>query len=361
MMRSEQAHRMASGSPGAGGAAAVLTLECPLAHARAVRATALTFADPRSRALAERIARIAPSEATALIVGETGTGKELVAREVHRRSRRADRPFVAVNCAALPEQIVESELFGHERGAFTGADAQKRGWFETASGGTLFLDEVGELPIGMQVKLLRVLQEREVNRLGSRVPIPIDVRIVAATNVHLEQAVGEGRFREDLYYRLNVARLDLAPLRERPGDILPLARHFLATYATGSPVRLSPATETALLSHPWPGNIRELENVIQQALLVVAGTQVEPEDLNLAASVLLKRADDRGEDSRASDLEAAFAALDEHKAGDLHAEVEARLFRHALRKTGSNQVKAAQLLGISRNVLRHRMKGYGLL
>jgi len=341
---------------------ALLTLAEVPPHARHVRANALVFEDAASRALADRIGRVAPSDATVLIVGETGTGKELVAREVHRLSRRADRPFVAINCAALPEHIVESELFGHEKGAFTGADAQKRGWFETASGGTLFLDELGDLPLAMQVKLLRVLQEREVSRIGSRVPIPIDVRFIAATNVQLEEAVRAGRFREDLYYRLAVARLNLAPLRERPGDVLPLARHFLATHgrANGAwDLRFSAAAEQALLAHPWPGNIRELENVVQQAVLVAAGDTVAPEDLSLGEALI-----DRTLPASAGtplELEDAFDALFDAAPGELHAEVEARLLRHALRRTGANQVQAAQLLGITRNVLRHRMKSYGLL
>jgi sigma-54-specific transcriptional regulator len=339
---------------------AVLTLEDAPPHARAVRATAVVFADPASQALADRIARVAPSNATVLVVGETGTGKELVAREVHRQSNRADRPFVAINCAALPEHIVESELFGHEKGAFTGAEAQKRGWFETASNGTLFLDEVGDLPPSMQVKLLRVLQEREVNRIGSRVPIPIDVRFIAATNVRLEDAVRAGRFREDLYYRLNVARLTLPPLRDRPGDILPLARHFLALYAerAGTEAAFSRGAEAALRTYAWPGNIRELENVVQQALLLGARL-IGAEDLNLDVPSSLGGF--RGEAPAGDSLEDAFNTLFEDGATDVHAVVEERLLRHALRRTGSNQVQTAQLLGITRNVLRHRMKSYRLL
>jgi sigma-54-specific transcriptional regulator len=320
------------------------------------RATALVFRDPASRALSERIGRIAPSEATVLIVGETGTGKELVARDVHRRSLRVGRPFIAINCAALPEQIVESELFGHERGAFTGADAQRRGWFETASGGTLFLDEMGDLPLSMQVKLLRVLQEREVNRLGSRVPIPIDVRIIAATNVHLEEAVREGRFREDLYYRLAVARLNLQPLRERPGDILPLARHFLDLHARSLPGQaedFSAEAEQSLLAYHWPGNIRELENVVQQARLIATGRVIGAADLNLAPLIPTQ--------DEADGLEGAFDGLLNSGAENIHSEVEERLLRHTLRRTGSNQLQTARLLGITRNVLRHRMKSYGLL
>src|SRR5262245_46193200 len=197
---------------------------------RAVRAKALVFEDAGSRELLERIEQVAPSEATVLITGETGTGKEIVARHIHELSRRRQHAFVAVNCGAFAESLVESDLFGHERGAFTGATATKAGWFEAAHEGTLFLDEVGELPLSLQVKLLRVLQEREVVRLGSRQPIPVDVRVIAATNANLAEEVAAGRFRSDLFYRLNVAALEIRPLRERPGDIRPLTEYFVDLY-----------------------------------------------------------------------------------------------------------------------------------
>src|SRR3954470_9997570 len=203
----------------------MLSLPDAAAGPLSVRAKALVFEDPLSRALLARIERIAPSDAPVLVTGETGTGKELVARQGHALSNRAARPFVAVNAGAFSASLAESELFGHEKGAFTGAQSAKAGWFEAASGGTLFLDEIGDLPLPLQVKLLRVLQEREVVRLGSRQAIPIDVRLIAATNVDLEEAVAAGHFREDLFYRLNVATILLPPLRERPGDILPLAAY----------------------------------------------------------------------------------------------------------------------------------------
>ena len=208
----------------------LLTLPNTRAHTTSIRATAQVFEDPASVAVLERIRMVAPSDANVLIIGETGTGKELIARHVHALSKRRNRPFVAVNCGAFSETLVESELFGHEKGAFTGAFASKSGWFEAANGGTLFLDEIGDLPLSIQVKLLRVLQEREVVRLGSHKSIPIDVRVVAATNVRLQDAVAAGHFREDLFYRLHVVNLTLPTLRERPGDILPLARHFLDEY-----------------------------------------------------------------------------------------------------------------------------------
>ena len=250
-----------------------------------VRATAFVFADPRSRALQELIERVAPSEATILVTGETGTGKELIARHVHALSRRSSGKIVAVNCGAFSETLIESELFGYEKGAFTGAVQGNPGWFETANGGTLFLDEIGDLPMPMQVKLLRVLQEREVVRLGSRQALPIDVRLIAATNVNLAEAVRAGRFREDLYYRLHVVNLPLLPLRERPGDVMPLTRHFLQAYAERlhqGEVALSPEAEAALRQYPWPGNIRELENVIHRALLVCRDARVCAADLGLS-------------------------------------------------------------------------------
>jgi sigma-54-specific transcriptional regulator len=242
------------------------------------------FKDPRSQELLSRIERLAPSEANTLIIGETGTGKELVARHIHNLSRRGREPFVAVNCGAFSETLVESELFGHEKGAFTGATSSKAGWFEAANGGTLFLDEIGDLPLNMQVKLLRVLQEREVGRLGSRTPIPINVRLVVASNVNLADAVVAGHFREDLFYQLHVATIRLPPLRERPGDILPLAEFFLEEHCQRlgyNRASLSVEAERKLLEHSWPGNFRELENSIHHALLVCRNQRVAPADLHL--------------------------------------------------------------------------------
>ena len=233
----------------------ILTLPNVEGRSLTVRAKALVFEDERSRALLRRLEQVAPSHATVLVIGETGTGKEIVARHIHELSPRARGPFVAVNCGAFSETLVESELFGHEKGAFTGAVGTKPGWFEAADGGTLFLDEIGDLPAAVQVKLLRVLQEREVVRVGSRQPIPIDVRLVAATNVKLEQAVAEGRFREDLYYRLRVAVLELPSLRERPGDILPLAGFFLQQYRHRlqiAEVRMTGESERRLLAIAGP-------------------------------------------------------------------------------------------------------------
>ncbi len=263
----------------------LLTLAPSPALATSIRATAQVFEDPKSRALLAHIQQVAPSEASVLIIGETGTGKELVARHIHNLSARRNRPFVAVNCGAFSESLVEAELFGHEKGAFTGALGAKAGWFEEADGGTLFLDEIGDLPMAIQVKLLRVLQEREVVRLGSRKSIPIDVRVLAATNVQLEKAINAGHFREDLYYRLDVVSLELSPLRERPGDILPLTRHFIDTYSQRlgyGPITLSPEAEHKLKGYSWPGNIRELENVIHHTLLICRNGLIERDDLRLS-------------------------------------------------------------------------------
>jgi DNA-binding NtrC family response regulator len=344
----------------------VLTLPNADGLALSVRAKALVFEDPLSCALLERIRQIAPSDATALVVGETGTGKEIVARHLHELSARRSRPFVAVNCGALSETLVDSELFGHERGAFTGALASKRGWFESAEGGTLFLDEIGDLPASTQVKLLRVLQEREVVRVGARVPIPIDVRLVAATNVDLDKAVRAGKFREDLYYRLNVAVLTLPALRDRPGDVLPLARYFMGVYrqrlGVGEAI-LEPATEARLLAHPWHGNIRELENVIHHALLVCRNGRVTVEDLRLAAAPV-RRSESTAPfvpslEAAPADawrgLEASVRALLEMGGPDLHGRIDRLVLRAAFELCDRNQVQSAKLLGISRNVLRARL------
>ncbi|MFZ4651968.1 MAG: sigma 54-interacting transcriptional regulator, partial [Rubrivivax sp.] len=215
--------------PGADADDGLLTLPAGPASALSIRAKAMLFEDPRSLRLLAEVERVARSEATVLMIGETGTGKELIARHIHRKSGRRG-PFLAVNCGAFSESLIDAELFGHEAGAFTGAATARAGWFEAADGGTLFLDEIGDLPLPLQVKLLRVLQERQVVRLGSRKAVPLDVRLVAATNIDLQRAVDAQRFRADLFWRLSVATLELPPLRERPGDVLPLARHFVGVY-----------------------------------------------------------------------------------------------------------------------------------
>jgi sigma-54 dependent transcriptional regulator len=341
----------------------VLSFPVPPVAPFSLRASALVFEDVKSKALLERMHLIGPSTANALVTGETGTGKELIARHLHKLSPRAGGPFVAVNCGAFSESLVESELFGHERGSFTGATVARAGWFEAARGGTLFLDEVGDLPFSMQVKLLRVLQERQVVRLGSRSPVAIDVRVIAATNVNLEDAVVAGRFREDLYYRLQVATLHIAPLRERRGDILPLAQYFLEVYGERlglTDPALSPETIDVLLSgHSWPGNTRELENVIHHALLVCRENVVRPEDLRLSSLRPRLVVGSPAKPEKA--LQEALLALFEAGRPNLYSEIETAITRTAYDFCHRNQVQTARLLGISRNIVRARLMQCGEL
>lgn len=347
----------------------IISFPNPQQISLSIRASALVFADPESQKLLSMIERVAPSDATAFIKGETGTGKELVARHLHTLSPRRNGPFAAINCGAFSETLVESELFGYERGAFTGAVGNKAGWFETANGGTLFLDEIGDLPMSTQVKLLRVLQEREIVRVGSRKPVPIDVRLVAATNVDLEAAVKAGRFREDLYYRINVVPLQLAPLRDRPGDILPLANHFIATYRERlhtEVTEISSEAVQALLDYPWPGNIRELENVIHRALLVCDGPVLRTRDLNLpsisgqVASQQLFASLTQSAAKECS-LDRVFHELLEQDHASLYDHVNRKLVLQAFEYCHHNQVQTARALGISRNVLRTLLKQFGVI
>jgi sigma-54-specific transcriptional regulator len=313
--------------------------------------------DPRSQELLAQVERVALSGATALLIGETGTGKELVARHLHDCSGR-NGAFVAVNCAAFTETLIDAELFGHESGAFTGAQHARGGWFEAAEGGTLFLDEIGDMPLSFQVKLLRVLQERQVVRIGSREPRSVDVRIVAATNVDLQRAVREGRFRADLYYRLHVAALHLPPLRERPADVLPLARHFAGMYRrkldTPS-LGFSPEAEQALRRHDWPGNIRELENVVHYATIVSDGC-IEREHLRLPD---VDPAPPR-HDALVQLRQAVRRLLDQPDA-NVYDTIEETVIATAFAYCDDNQLRTARELGVSRNVLRGQLKRFGLL
>lgn len=291
------------------------------------------------RRLVEFIARTARTNSTVLVAGESGTGKELVARALHGNSRRRGGPFVAVNCAALSEDLLESELFGHERGAFTGADRQKQGKFELASGGTLFLDEVGELGARIQAKLLRALQEREIDRVGGRRPVPVDIRLVAATNRDLEVAVGAGEFREDLYYRLNVLYVETPPLRERREDIPVLARHFVEKYARECGVRpreISPEAGVFLARYDWPGNVRQLGNAIEQAMVLGSSETIGVEDL----PEYLK-APSRG-DSEASDRAPNLPQTLE----EVVLATKREFVENVLELTGGNRKQAAVILGI---------------
>ncbi|MDB5802099.1 MAG: Fis family transcriptional regulator [Rhodocyclales bacterium] len=340
----------------------LLSFPDPSPHATSIRAKALVFSDPRSVALLHHIELIGCSDVSVLIQGETGTGKELVARHVHEHSGRKG-PFVAVNCGAFSENLIEAELFGHEAGAFTGAQGARPGWFEAANGGTLFLDEIGDLPLAMQVKLLRVLQEREVVRLGSRKPVELDVRLVAATNVDLARAVGSGHFRVDLYYRINIATLVLPPLRERQGDIEPLARYFAALYAQRMGVSepdLPPATLEALRHYTWPGNIRELENVIHFALLVSRGNVIRPDDLRFVGI----SAPGASDEASLTPLQGIERALDRFLASrpeQAFEKIESSLVHLSFQRNQNNQVRTAQALGVTRNVLRTLLKRHGLL
>jgi DNA-binding NtrC family response regulator len=291
------------------------------------------------------VRRVAPSDATVLIRGESGTGKELIANALHYASSRAAGPLVKVNCAALAESLLETELFGHEKGAFTGAVASRKGRFELADGGSIFLDEIGDLPPHVQVKLLRVLQEREFERVGSSRPVKVDVRLLAATHRDLEALVREGRFREDLYYRINVVTIVLPPLRERREDLAPLIEHFLRTFAgkNGKTVRgLTREAREALLRYDYPGNIRELENLIERAVVLTRDDVIGVEDLPLALDA------PAAESGEAAGLIAAVEGL------------ERRMIREALARAGGTQTRAAELLGISERVLRYKLKKYGL-
>ena len=288
--------------------------------------------------LYKMIGRVAPTDMTVLISGESGTGKELVARAIHQHSLRADGPWVALNCAAIPEALLESELFGHEKGAFTGATERKPGSFEEASGGTMFLDEAGELPLAVQAKLLRALQEREIRRLGGRESLPIDVRIIAATNRDLEGAVARGEFREDLYYRLNVIHVHLPPLRARLEDIPLLAQHFLSRYSREleRPVGgFAPDTLDSLSAHSWPGNVRELENTIKQALMTCRGYLIMVEDLRLSERPIARAQETPQRDPLDEGLEQVLLT----HAGQAYHRVEERLIRKALELIKHNQVR----------------------
>jgi transcriptional regulator with PAS, ATPase and Fis domain len=297
--------------------------------------------DRRMRELYDLIEHVGPSDATVLVRGESGTGKELVARAVHYASGRADGPFVMVNCSALSEGLLESELFGHVRGAFTGAVATRRGRFEDAHGGTLFLDEIGDLSPVVQVKLLRVLQERVVEKVGDAKPIPVDVRIVSATNRNLEDLVARGRLREDFYYRIKVVALDIPPLRQRREDIPLLVDHFLGRMS-GAVAGIRTEALAALMAHDWPGNVRELQNALEHAAVLGRGAAIGPE--HLPAEI-------------GGGTQAAAGALG---AVPLHSDAERRVVEQALVRSGWNRTRAARRLGIDRTTLWRKIREYGL-
>ena len=315
----------------------------------AVGESELVGRSPRLMEVFGMVARVAPSPATVLVTGESGTGKELVARAIHGASGRARGPFVAVNCAAIPEDLLESELFGHERGAFTGAVAKKLGRFERANGGTLFLDEIGDMSLVLQAKILRVLQEREIERLGGEERIPVDVRIVAATHRDLPARIAEGEFREDLFYRLAVVRLHLPPLRERGADVRALALHYTARYAVefGRGIGFIAASALVRLEgHGWPGNVRELRNVLERAVLTAPGDTLRQEDIELDAP--------RGEVAEGEVLPGYHARLS-------MAEVEKLHIERVLDETRGQLGRAAEILGLHRNTVSRKAQEYGIL
>lgn len=302
--------------------------------------------------------QIAMSDASVLITGESGTGKEVLARYVHGRSSRAKKPFISVNCAAIPEHLLESELFGHEKGAFTGAVARRIGKFEEASGGTLLLDEISEMDVRLQSKLLRAIQERVIDRVGGGKPVPVDIRIIATSNRNLAEAVKEGTFREDLLFRLNVVNLKIAPLRQRPADVMELAQHFARKYAkaNGVPLRpLSAQTREVLSLNPWPGNVRELENTIHRAVLMASGDEIGPE-------AILSPDGDRMDTAKTlpAVAHATFAAEQVTRAlvGRTVADVERDLILETLKHCLGNRTHAANILGISIRTLRNKLNEY---
>jgi DNA-binding NtrC family response regulator len=300
------------------------------------------------RRVQKTIGLAADSDATVLVLGETGTGKELVARALHDHGRRNAKPFIAVNCAAIPADLLESELFGHVKGAFTGAASDRTGAFREANGGTLLLDEIGDMPPAMQAKILRVLQDQVVMPVGGR-PAAVDVRVIAATHRDLTEWIAEGHFREDLYYRLNIVRITLPPLRERLADIVPLAEHFLRAASAREPKQLTAPAAARLLSHSWPGNVRELKNVIERANVFVRGNIIDAGDLDLASDIPLASSSEAPVDWLAGDLPTALARLEE------------AMIRRALDACGGNRAEAARRLNVHRQLLYAKMRRYGLL
>ena len=312
---------------------------------------ALIYKDPKMAETVKMATQIAPSEASVLITGPSGTGKEVLAHYLHSKSKRKDHRFVAVNCAAIPENLLESELFGHEKGAFTGAVARRIGKFEEADGGTLLLDEISEMDVKLQSKLLRVIQEREVDRIGSNKPVQVNVRIIATSNRNMEQTVKDGHFREDLYFRLNVVNLRLPPLSERPGDVMPLAEHFAARYADLNDVPRRPLSGEAaekLRAYDWPGNVRELENAMHRAVLLSSGDEIG------ADAVMLSTEEGGTGGAHAQENGDGTQAL----VGRTVADVERELIIDTLQHCLGNRTHAANILGISIRTLRNKLKQY---
>ena len=320
-------------------------------------------ADPAILAVKNRCERVAGTGATVLLTGESGVGKDVFAKQIHQLSDRRNKPYVAINCAAIPENLLESTLFGYEKGAFTGAAKAQPGKFEQANGGTLFLDEIGEMPLELQAKLLRVLQDQVVERLGSLRSIHCDVRIVAATNQDLQQRVKDGKFREDLYFRLAVFPIRIPPLRERKNDILPLAEHFLVRYGRTmgrQGLKLSPASQNDLANYPWPGNVRELENAIQRALLLSDGEMIEPADIELHGSQVPAQTASPAPPTALDGTALAYVLDQESTASgaqDMDS-IERDHILKVLKQVGGNRKEAVKILGLSERALRYKLKAY---
>ena len=320
---------------------------------------ALVFQDPKMAGVVKLADQVAASEASILITGESGTGKEVMAHYVHGRSLRRDKPFISVNCAAIPENLLESELFGHEKGAFTGAIARRIGKFEEADGGTLLLDEISEMDIRLQAKLLRAIQERVIDRVGGKTPVRVDIRIIATSNRDLQSEARAGRFREDLFYRLNVVNLQLPPLRERPADIMALSEHFAKRYARANGLVSKPISIEArrfLAHHRWTGNVRELENTMHRAVLLAAGDEIDIEAIRLPDGT---RLDDANLGSVAQKAAAAADSVSRAFVGKTVSEVEQDLILQTLDHCLGNRTHAANILGISIRTLRNKLKEYG--
>ncbi|MEN3111746.1 sigma-54-dependent transcriptional regulator [Uliginosibacterium paludis] len=339
--------------------------------------------DPRTRNVLAMAARVAETDATVLLTGESGTGKEVFARYVHQHSRRKNGPFVAINCAAIPENLLEATLFGYEKGSFTGAQSSQAGKFEQAQGGTILLDEISEMPMGLQAKLLRVLQEREVERVGGKKPVPLDIRVLSTSNRDMLREVQGGRFREDLYYRLNVFPVEIPSLRERPADILPLARHFIERHGEriGKTARIAGSAAEILAAWRWPGNVRELENTIQRALILAAGDSITGEDVKLclpgwgtaarpaspAVPVPAMSGSDAGWQEKpamnAGGMDARtwagmIAPLNQESSPTNMRDLEKQHILDVLRSVGGSRKKAVEKLGISERTLRYKLQQY---
>jgi DNA-binding NtrC family response regulator len=321
----------------------------------------LVTRDPCMQMVMSLADQVAASEASILITGESGVGKEVMARYVHKKSRRGDKPFISVNCAAIPENLLESELFGHEKGAFTGALARRIGKFEEADGGTLLLDEISEMDARLQAKLLRAIQEREIDRVGGGKPVKVDIRILATSNRDLAAAVKSGTFREDLLYRLNVVNLRLPPLRERPGDILALCDHFVKKYAAANGLPAKPLSGEArrrLTLHRWPGNVRELENAMHRAVLLSQGSEIEETAIRLPDGQPMSAGVDATQQTVARAAQAA-ESVSRAFVGQTVAQMEQQLIIDTLTHCLGNRTHAANILGISIRTLRNKLKEYG--